>query len=59
MEEGTVTITRGMTVDDPKDLVGTMYPVFAGIKHYARDNGIDVNKGRWTLHITWEGNEDA
>lgn len=48
-----------MTVDDPKDLVGTMYPVFAGIKHYARDNGIDVNKGRWTLHITWEGNEDA
>lgn len=49
----TKTITRGMASSSPHDLQALIYPLYAGVKKYARDNDIDTNDGEFTLTLTW------
>lgn len=51
--EAPVMIQRGLETNDPHELVGLMYPLFSGVKKFARDNKIDTTSGSWGLTLTW------
>lgn len=42
-----------MATHSPHDLNGLLYPLYSGVRKYAKDNGIDTTKGSWALTLTW------
>lgn len=53
MSDSPTMIQRGLETNDPHELVGLLYPLFSGVKKYARENGIDTSAGTWGLTLTW------
>ena len=52
-----VRISRGVATARPSELQGLLYPIYAGVRNYAQDHGIDTKQGSWTLTLTWTENE--
>ena len=53
MSDSPTMIQRGLEATSPQELQGLLYPLYSGVKKYARENGIDTTSGRWGLTLTW------
>lgn len=50
-------ISRAMVTRKAQDLQGFLYPLFSGVRNYARENKIDTTKGVWVLTMAWQEEE--
>lgn len=52
-----VVIRRGMATVNPSELQGLLYPLYAGVRSYAQDQGLDTKRGTWALSLAWTEDE--